>query len=122
MAIHRPDGWVCIRLSLANKSNVYRIFGSWAGGFESPDLWRLSSGFIDGNELELDNGILTIPQLSGSSYQVNVAMQNVLTAYNRSILSQILQNAERACDEGQEVSVDVIELKCDSLSQLRKQL
>ncbi|MFZ3515924.1 hypothetical protein LC147_22810 [Vibrio harveyi] len=122
MRIYKPDGWVCLKITNNTHSPIYRIFGSWGGGFTSSDSWRLSSGFSGKEPIDIEGGFLTIPQMSGSIYRVNIAMQNVLTCYNRTALEELIRRAEEEKDSLQIMEIDLIELECQTLSALKEQL
>lgn len=43
MRTYRPDRWVVVKIDL-EKEPLYKVFGSWSGGYLYGDSWRLNSG------------------------------------------------------------------------------
>lgn len=80
---HSPDGWVIIKL---NKDD-YRIFGSWAGGYVSSDIWRCNSGCV--SSVKAPDGWYVYGD-SGSCYAVGIDNYGYLTGYNHSILEALV--------------------------------
>jgi hypothetical protein len=38
-----PENWVILKIT-NNGEIVYKVFGSWAGGYLGSDNWRINSG------------------------------------------------------------------------------
>lgn len=69
--VYNPDCWVVIEITehaSAKPSSVFKILGGWYGGFAGSNYWRLSSGVVN---LQEKDGVITVPQSSGSTYVVN---------------------------------------------------
>ena len=122
MRLYEPDGWVCLKIIRGNHPPYYRLFGSWSGSFDTPNSWRLSSGFLNNDHFCIKDGVLTIPQSSGSVYRVNTSMQHNLSLYNREVLEQLLLSSQRSNLKEEQVSIFVLDLKCDSLDSFLKSL
>lgn len=43
MSEYVPDRWVVLKIN-ENKETIYKVLGSWRGGYISGDSWRLNSG------------------------------------------------------------------------------
>lgn len=79
-----PDGW---EILLINK-NLVKVFGSWYGGWNGTDNWRLNSGTI---KIEEDEHYWYAHGYSGSIYALHKECQGGISMYNRSILSNFLK-------------------------------
>lgn len=43
---YTPDLWSIIKIELPDEV-IYKVFGSWYGGYARGDSWRLNSGIVD---------------------------------------------------------------------------
>jgi hypothetical protein len=59
-----PDRWVIVKLTTPQET-IYKILGSWYGGYAGSDSWQISSGIVSIVENEQD---YEIHNLSGSVY------------------------------------------------------
>ena len=53
MSGNKPDKWVVVKLLDKNKASpLYKVFGTWYGGYTGSDRWKLNSGIssIEDNE------------------------------------------------------------------------
>lgn len=60
-----PDKWLLLKITYKQKE-MYKIFGSWSGGYLTGDSWRLNSGVISVKE---DDKCYYFYGNSGSLYQ-----------------------------------------------------
>lgn len=60
--MYRPDGWIIVKVN----DDMYKVLGSWSGGYLDSDVWRINSG-ITKVEI-LDSGEYAIHGNSGSVY------------------------------------------------------
>ena len=68
MRIYEPSGWVLVHI-VNNGEDIYKIFGTWWGGYEHRNHWRLSSGSGSINfYIDETTGKLVSDQYSGSRY------------------------------------------------------
>ncbi|MCY9870391.1 hypothetical protein [Vibrio barjaei] len=110
MSSYQPDGWVCLRVETPKWSG-FRIFGSWAGGYATGDRWRLSSGFTEQANVTTENGLITLPQESGSKYNIMNSGQGQLTMHNRGVLKNMIDTANK--ENG--LNIQKITLDCNSI-------
>ena len=59
-----PDKWVVIKISIPEES-IYKVFGSWIGGYLSGDSWRMNSGI---ESVSLNEDLILFKGFSGSIY------------------------------------------------------
>ncbi|MGR5219874.1 hypothetical protein ACPV4B_06520 [Vibrio parahaemolyticus] len=120
--IHKPEGWVIIKETdgRIDSPACYRVFGSWAGGYTKGDYWRLSSGFYSTDGLTLEQGALTIPQYSGSTYVVRTGMQHRLTVYNLCILQSLIDKHVK--ENGPDATIEVLDINLESIDLIKMQL
>ena len=67
MSDYRPDKWVIIEILNGGDDPLYKVFGSWLGGYLGSDSWRSSSG-ITKIDTPDEDGWMQIHNLSGSIY------------------------------------------------------
>lgn len=106
MANYSPDGWVIVKINLDDEV-LYKVFGSWAGGYLHGDAWRMSSGIT--RVEETSKGYI-VQNHSGSLYNLKKIDENFLTGYNRNILDSWIKECS---ESGVKVEVVPIELILD---------
>ena len=85
MSTYHPDSWVPVVIESKEHGKVYKILASWYGGYVNPDSWKLSSG-IESISTD-ENGMMTMPQSSGSVYVVpprthmSLLMDTILSSF-----------------------------------------
>lgn len=52
MKTYTPDSWRIVKITSKEYGEVFKILSSWQGGYTDPDIWKISSGFLDLKELE----------------------------------------------------------------------
>lgn len=65
MSDYTPDCWKIVEIDTSEHGKIYKVLGSWYGGFAGSNHWKLSSGIED---VKLDDGTYVLPQASGSVY------------------------------------------------------
>ena len=65
--MYYPDKWVVIKFNIDGKL-IFKVLGSWYGGFTSGDSWRLNSGIT---EITSDDTNWVFHGHSGSTYVCN---------------------------------------------------
>ena len=90
MSDYIPEAWVIIKIvNEQSDKPLYKVFGSWRGGFATGDSWRLNSGISSVNEQEhgyVFNGF------SGSSYFCYKKSEgSPMGSYNSGILAHLLK-------------------------------
>lgn len=64
MTEYFPDRWVIVKI-VHQDETIYKVFGTWFGGFDEPENWRLNSGIV---RVEYKNGKYLFYGYSGSVY------------------------------------------------------
>lgn len=89
-----PEGWVVFKIR-----DVYKVFGSWGGGYLDGDSWRINSG-IESIEEEVD--ALVFKGYSGSEYFCLKGSYGRISGYNLSVLNNFI---ERCKNQGYDMFV-----------------
>lgn len=76
---YRPDGWVIIQVS----DDLFKVFGSWGGGYLDGDSWRLNSGITS---FKVKGDTVIFHGCSGSVYECSLKTEGRLTGYNNAVL------------------------------------
>jgi len=88
---NKPDKWVVIKLLDKNKTSpLYKVFGTWYGGYTGSDSWKLNSGIrsIEDNETSY-----ILHGYSGSKYICSKNKSSYGTSsYTGSVLNSIIDN------------------------------
>lgn len=84
MNTYTPNLWVVLKIG-----DIYKVFGSWYGGYLHGDSWRLNSGIkevkIDGNKIEFHGH-------SGSVYEcLNHESAYGTSGYSGGVLADLLE-------------------------------
>lgn len=79
-----PERWVILKLP----DNVYKVFGTWTGGYLDGDRWKLNSGI---ERVEQDDDFYYFIGYSGSCYKCYKKAYGTATSYGSSILNSIIQ-------------------------------
>lgn len=64
MTEYFPDRWVIVKINHPHET-IYKVFGTWFGGFVEPETWRLNSGIT---RVEYKEGKFLFHGYSGSVY------------------------------------------------------
>lgn len=87
MSKYKPNGFVILKIT--NEDEVlYKVFGSWSGGYLDSDEWRVNSGITGVHEDE--EGFLHIKGYSRSTYVINPRSEGRLSAYTSAALRHLL--------------------------------
>lgn len=88
MSTYTPDRWTIIEFKGANVTDgrMYKVLGSWKGGFATGDSWRLNSGITE--VIDMDQYYI-IKGHSGSSYHCYKGCEGTFM-YTRGILENWL--------------------------------
>lgn len=81
---YQPDEWVIVKMMNMAGDAVYKLFGSWRGGYVSGDEWRLNSGIV---KVEKEGSKYFIHGNSGSIYTVHENGYGIRSPYNNSVLA-----------------------------------
>ena len=89
MSNYTPDLWVIVEM-VTEKNTIYKVLGSWYGGYLGSDSWRLSSGVT--KVIEHDNHY-EVHNHSGSIYTCYKGAEGIST-YTTSIYEDYKINIE----------------------------
>jgi microcystin-dependent protein len=89
MSNYTPDLWVIVEM-VTEKNTIYKVLGSWYGGYLGSDSWRLSSGVT--KVIEHDNHY-EVHNHSGSIYTCHKGVEGIST-YTTSIYEHYKINIE----------------------------
>lgn len=90
MSTYTPDRWVLIEIT-NEEEIIYKIFGSWLGGYANGDAWRLNSGI---SNIEENDNCYFVNGESGSLYLCNKNSYGI-NNYSR----KIIDNFSKKCEE-----------------------
>lgn len=110
MTDYYPDRWVVIKIDYDDEV-IYKVFGSWQGGFLNGDSWRMNSGV---KSVSLDVDFLLFKGFSGSTYYCHKDSYG-MTAYARGVMLGMKERAEgkiTIMDEDVTDWLSLVEQKC----------
>jgi len=81
----KPDQWCIIRIF----DSVYKVFGSWSGGYLDGDSWKLNSGI---DRIEEDGDYWLFYGYSGSCYRCHKKTYGISSPYNGAILKSFCKD------------------------------
>lgn len=88
MSIYTPDEYVILEMKYPDEI-IYKVYGTWAGGYLDRDYWRLNSGV----ESAVINGeSISFVGYTGSEYKCNKASEGVAGASNSLELGRFLKS------------------------------
>lgn len=84
--MYTPDRWMLLKLN-SPKGEAYKVFGTWLGGYQWGDSWRLNSGV---KKVELEGEWIFFHGYSGSIYKCH--SDNVgASSYTYHVLSDMVK-------------------------------
>jgi len=89
---NKPDQWCIIKIF----DNIYKVFGSWSGGYLDGDSWRINSGI---DRIEEDGDYWLFYGYSGSCYRCHKKSYGINSPYNAGIVNSL-------CKDGKVVSMN----------------
>lgn len=97
--MNTPDYWQLLKIT-HNGESVYKVFGTWVGGYLNGDAWRINSGIVKVIE---GDGFYDLIGHSGSIYRVS----NHENVYRTNNYSQVVLEGltERAQDADADIEV-----------------
>lgn len=93
MSEYNPESWVIIKI-INDKTDqddlkvLYKVFGSWRGGYIDGDNWRLNSGIVKVEEQPL--GYIFYGASGSAYYCYKEAEGTPMGSYNTSVLGQLM--------------------------------
>lgn len=88
MSIYTPDKYTILEMKY-EKQTIYKVFGSWVGGYLGSDSWRLNSGI---ERAVIDGDSVSFIGHSGSEYKCYIPSEGVTGAYNMAELNRFLES------------------------------
>ncbi len=87
---YMPEQWVILKIVSEEHGTVYKVFGSWRGGFADGDNWRLNSGIT---EVDEQDQYYDFSGYSGSVYRCYKVREgeDFMGPYNQGILDRFLK-------------------------------
>ena len=88
MSVYNQDKFTLLEIKYEDEV-IYKVFGSWAGGYLGSDSWRMNSGI---ERAVCDSETISFIGSSGSTYKCNLLSEGVTGAYNMGTLNSLLDN------------------------------
>jgi hypothetical protein len=94
-----PDKWVVVKIPTfpamdgGNGEPLYKVFATWAGGYDDGDRWKLNSGIV---KVEQDEEYFYFFGYSGSCYKCHKKGYGFMTSYGAGTLDGIIKQASEA--------------------------
>lgn len=89
MTEYNPDRWLVLKIEL-NGEIVYKVFGTWHGGYLDGDSWRANSGI---KEVSVDGNFILFHGESGSIYRCHKDTYGA-SAWSHSVLRRLIENTD----------------------------
>lgn len=68
MTEYTPSRWAVVEITKPDGEPLFKVFGSWSGGYLDGDSWKLNSGVTS---VEEDGDYILFHGFSGSVYRVH---------------------------------------------------
>jgi hypothetical protein len=79
-----PERWVILKMP----NNLYKVFGTWSGGYLGSDRWKLNSGI---KKVEYDDDYYYFIGFSGSCYKCHKNRYGTASSYGLGVLKEIIE-------------------------------
>ena len=87
----QPDKWVVVEINnIVASGTLYKVFGSWGGGYVDGDRWKINSGIAS---VHHDDDYYYFTGYSGSCYKCHRRGYGVMTSYSQSVLDNLIDKA-----------------------------
>lgn len=96
----QPDRWVILKIG-----DLYKVFGSWIGGYTEGDSWKVNSGIA---KVDQDEIHYYFTGHSGSCYKCHKQTYGITNSYGRSVLDQLLKLSEGKVEVLEEFDLSII--------------
>lgn len=83
-ATESPDKWVILKLP----ENLYKVFGTWNGGYLEGDSWKLNSGI---EKVDQDEDFYYFIGFSGSCYKCHKGGYGLASSFGSGVLNKIME-------------------------------
>ncbi len=87
--MYTPDQWDVIKIETKTNKPLYKVFGSWKGGFTRGDSWQLNSGIV---KVEETDTYYDFHGFSGSVYRC-YKNAGAPSGYNATVLANYIDRA-----------------------------
>ncbi len=105
MSDYAPDLWIMAKMT-HDKETIYKVFGSWYGGWAGSDSWKLSSGVT--KIIEHENHY-EVHNVSGSIY--DCGKQNIgMSGYASGVWKNFLRKQEDGKYKLEEIDIKDVQL------------
>ena len=90
--MNQPEQWVVVKLNKDNET-IYKVYGTWRGGYVSSDSWRLNSGIKDTEQTDDHYDFIGY---SGSIYHCHKKLEgrDRMGPYLNGVLDDILEQSQ----------------------------
>lgn len=83
--LYEPHNWVILDCG----NDIYKVFGTWSGGYLDSDAWKLNSGIVD--VTVTDDGFFEFLGYSGSVYKCHPDNYGTPGIWLADVLQKILE-------------------------------
>lgn len=80
MTEYYPDQWILLKIK--GNGVLYKVFGSWSGGYLSGASWKMNSGIT---KVQEDENYYYFHGYSGSVYKCHKSSYGISNVYNYSV-------------------------------------
>ena len=95
-----PDQWVIVKIEQGGNA-LYKVFGSWFGGYLDGDRWKMNSGI---SRVEEQEGYYYFFGYSGSCYKCSKKGYGTGNSYTSGVLQNVIDTIEKR-DDGSVISI-----------------
>ena len=88
--MNKPDRWVVVKITAKDADPIYKVLGSWYGGYLGENSWKLNSGI---SEVKDNEHHISFHGYSGSVYECNKYSYG-MSALSSGVLSGMIDHAE----------------------------
>lgn len=89
MTEYRPDKFVVLRIEYPEET-LYKVFGTWSGGYTTGDSWRMNSGI---SKVEVKGVEILFHGYSGSVYHCHEDSYGT-SAWTHGVLQHLVEGAK----------------------------
>ena len=87
MSNYAPDKWSILEIDTPDGGVLYKVFGSWSGGYLDSDSWRMNSGIV---RIEEEDDAFLFYGNSGSCYVCSKHSYGA-TVYGAGVIASMLE-------------------------------
>ena len=89
MTEYNPHKWVVVQIQ-TDDGPLYKVFGSWHGGYLDGDSWRINSGV---KSVSRDGDYILFHGYSGSIYRCHKDMYG-MTVFGNGVLTNMMSRSD----------------------------